>query len=154
MAESSKNSKEYENSLVPTGETTPKVNVETEESLVAPLPREEDLDWIIATYRKHALKRVSEELDTLLGGRGSTHYISPSLLDKNPVQFRQSLQEQVFPTPREVREDLIEIPSGRVMLQARAGMGKTTFVKSYQEKLLEGDPSQQWFPIPIYFPLL
>ncbi len=128
-------------------------HMETDEILVPENP-EDDVDWVIATYRKHALRAVTDELDEKLGpNRGKKSYIPPIVLDRNPINFRQSLQDLVFPTPREVNEDLLELPNGRVMLQSGSGMGKTVFLKIYQEILLKEDSSSQWFPLPVYFPL-
>ncbi|MFQ5673295.1 MAG: SUMF1/EgtB/PvdO family nonheme iron enzyme [Nitrospinales bacterium] len=122
------------------------------ESLAGRLRPEEDRDWLIAVYRKHALRLVAADLDAALGGgRGPSHYIPRALLDDNPAQFRQSLQEQVFPTPRELREDLLEIAVGKIMLEAGSGMGKTTFLKIYQEESLRDET--RWFPLPVYFHL-
>jgi len=121
-------------------------------NLASRLRPEEDRDWLVAVYRKHALRRVAANLDTELGGgRGPSHYIPRALLDNNPVQFRQSLQEQVFPAPREMREDLMEIAVGKIMLEAGSGMGKTTFLKIYQEESLKDETP--WFPLPVYFHL-
>ena len=152
MNQKGENQELSERSLTPWNEPAPALSEETEQ-IVPALSLEEDIDWIVATYRKQALKITSSDLDEALGGRGPKHYLSLSLQDKNPVQFRQSLQEQVFPTPREVKEDLLEIPSGKVMLQADAGMGKTVFIKMYMENLLQGDLSLQWFPLPVHFSL-
>ncbi len=124
------------------------------DEILAPENREDDVDWVISTYRKHALKAVTEELNAKLGpNRDKKSYIPPIVLDRNPINFRQSLQDLVFPTPREVNEDLLELPNGRVMLQSASGMGKTIFLKIYQEILLKEDSSSQWFPLPVYFPL-
>ncbi|GEM_PF-394463 len=124
------------------------------DEILTPENPEDDVDWVIATYRKHALKTVTEELNAKLGpNRDKKCYIPPIVLDRNPINFRQSLQDLVFPTPREVNEDLLELPNGRVMLQSNSGMGKTIFLKIYQEILLNEDSSNQWFPIPVYFPL-
>lgn len=139
-------------SLVPHEKRAP-VKAETD-ALATRLRREEDAEWVIAIYRKHALKRVSAELDSVLGGgRGRAHYIHPVLLDNNPVEFRRSLQEQVFPTPREMREDLLELAMGKVMLTAGSGMGKTTYLKFFLEDLLKGDLSGQRYALPVYFHL-
>ena len=98
---------------------------------------EESQDWVISTWRRHQLFLVSAELDEKLGeGRFAENYIDPVLLDINPVQFRQSLQEKIFPSPRIIREDLLAVAPNRVMLEAGSGMGKTTFIKVYQERLL------------------
>ncbi len=127
--------------------------VEGNEVLVPDNP-EEDVDWVIATYRKHALNAVSVELDAKLGSsRDKKYYVPPIVLDRNAINFRQSLYDLVFPKPREVNEDLLELPNGRVMLQDGSGMGKTTFLKVYQEVLLKEESRNQWFPLPIYFPL-
>ncbi len=124
------------------------------DEILAPENPEDDVDWVIATYRKHALKAVTDELNTKLGpNRDKKSYIPPIVLDRNPINFRQSLHDLVFPTPREVNEDLLELPNGRVMLQSGSGMGKTIFLKIYQEILLKEESSSQWFPLPVYFPL-
>ena len=112
---------------------------------------EESREWVIETYRKHQLRRVSEWLDEHLGtGKRSKHYLPPILLDTNPILHRTSIQEQVYPTPRIIHEDLLDIEQGKIMLEAGCGMGKTTFLKHYMETLLEGEP-HPLNPIPVYF---
>ncbi|OGW23988.1 MAG: hypothetical protein A3K09_00960, partial [Nitrospinae bacterium RIFCSPLOWO2_12_FULL_47_7] len=124
-----------------------------EDSAVVPPSGRELREWVLAVYRKQRLRQVSAELDLSLGGgRGKSHYIPPTLLDINAVDFRQSLQQQVFPVPRIVNEDLLEISKGKIMLEAGSGMGKTTFLKIYQEELLKGEPNS-WFPLVVYFHL-
>lgn len=124
-----------------------------ESSPVVPQGGVELQEWVLAVYRKHRLAQVSAELDMDLGGgRGKSHYMPPVLLDINSVDFRQSLQQQVFPVPRIVTEDLLEISKGKIMLEAGSGMGKTTFLKIYQEELLKNDPNP-WFPLVVYFHL-
>jgi serine/threonine-protein kinase len=114
---------------------------------------EESREWVVATYRKHMLARVSAELDADLGGgRGKSHYIYPVLLDVNSVDFRQGLQQRVFPVPRAINEDLLEVPQGKVMIEAGSGLGKTTFLKVYLETLLTSEPNP-WFPLALYFHL-
>jgi hypothetical protein len=141
----------------PSGDSEEKefqVSHKENDELVAPENPEDDVDWVISTYRKHALKEVAEELNAKLGpNRDKKSYIPPIVLDRNPINFRQSLHDLVFPIPREVNEDLLELPNGRVMLQSSSGMGKTIFLKIYQEVLLKEDSSSQWFPLPVYFPL-
>ena len=75
---------------------------EEEVPVVQPHP-DESPEWVISTYRKHQLKRVSAWLDESLGkGKRGKYCITPVLLDMNPVHHRQSLQEQVFPAPRKI----------------------------------------------------
>lgn len=129
-------------------------NLSVRENTTTVQPRyEESQDWVISVYRKQRLKQVTAELDADLGaGRDKTHYIRPVLLDNNAVDFRQSLQQQVFPVHRIVNENLLEISKGKIMLEAGSGMGKTTFLKVYQESLLNSDPNH-WFPLVVYFHL-
>ena len=75
---------------------------------------------------------------TLFRSRHGKNDITPVLLDTNPIHHRQSLQEQVFPSYRAIHEDLLEVNNLKFMLRAELGMGKTTYLKSYQEKLLLG----------------
>ncbi|TDJ51838.1 MAG: NACHT domain-containing protein [Nitrospina sp.] len=114
---------------------------------------EESPEWVIATYRKHRLAEVTAELNAELGkGRGNDVYIEPVLLDMNPVEHRQSLQEQVFHNPREITENLLDVQTSKVVLEADSGMGKTTFLKVYQERLLTPeDPGE--YPMAVYFDL-
>lgn len=114
---------------------------------------EESQDWVIEIWRRRQLAIVSAELDEQLGeGRHPENYIDPVLLDINPVQYRQSLLEKIFPSPRVIREDLRDVAPNKVMLEADSGMGKTTFLKIYQERLLEDtDPGE--YPLPVYFDL-
>ena len=99
---------------------------------------EESIDWVVDTYRKHQLKIVSKWLDdSLIRGKKSRSVISQVLLDVNPILHRQGLLEQVFPAPRKINEDLLELNLLKVMLDAESGLGKTTFLKYYLEKLLE-----------------
>ncbi|MCH8312775.1 MAG: SUMF1/EgtB/PvdO family nonheme iron enzyme [Nitrospinae bacterium] len=127
----------------PTGDESPVVQTKLEESQ----------EWVIDTFRKHQLKIVSGWLDENLGeNRHGKNHIPPVLLDTNPIHHRQSLQEQVFPTYRAIHEDLLEINSLKFMLQAELGMGKTTYLKSYQEKLLLGK-THPVYPLPLYFHL-
>jgi serine/threonine-protein kinase len=124
------------------------------ESLPAVQPTlEESIEWVIACYRKHQLKKVSAELDEVLGpGPRSKSCLQRDLLDRNPVDHRQSLLEQVFPTPRVIHEDLLEAQLLKVRFEAGAGMGKTTHLKRYQEVLLHG-PAHPVYPLPVYFNL-
>lgn len=133
---------------------TKDISVVKEGASLVPQPRcEESREWIIATYRKHMLAKVSAELNADLGvGRDNAHYVYPVLLDVNSVDYRQSLQQRVFPVLRVVNEDLLDVQQGRVMLEAGSGMGKTTFLKVYQETLLSGEPNP-WFPLVVYFHL-
>ncbi|GJL79971.1 MAG: hypothetical protein NPINA01_29600 [Nitrospinaceae bacterium] len=114
---------------------------------------EESQDWVIETYRKHQLNAVSAWLDERLGeGRGRKHVIPQMLLDTNPIHHRQSLQEQVFPAPRAIHEDLLELNSLKVMIQTGSGMGKTTYLKGYQEQRLQ-EGAHPVYPLPLYFHL-
>jgi len=125
----------------PAGDATPVVQPKQEESW----------EWVIETYRKHQLKIVSGWLDSALGeGKRSKNYILPVLLDNNPIHHRQSLQEQVFPSPRAINEDLLEVDQLKTMLMAGSGMGKTTYLKYYQETLLQREPHPV-YPLPVYF---
>jgi len=127
----------------PEGDETPVVQTKLEESQ----------EWVIDTYRKHQLKIVSSWLDENLGeNRHGKNHIPPVLLDTNPIHHRQSLQEQVFPSYRAIHEDLLEVNSLKIMLQAELGMGKTTYLKCYQEKLLLGK-AHPVYPLPLYFHL-
>jgi hypothetical protein len=74
------------------------------------------------------------------------------VLDTNPIRHRQSIQEQVFPAPRIIHEDLLMTDQMKVMLEAGCGMGKTTFLKYYQEQLLQQIPHPV-YPLPVYFNL-
>ncbi len=124
-----------------------------EESLVPQQRPDESQDWVIETYRKHRLAEASVELDAMLdGGRGRSNYIKPVLLDINPANFRQSVQDKVFPVYREVDENLLDVSKEKVMLEAGAGMGKTAFLKVYEEAMLAGEPHPV-YPMPIYFHL-
>jgi len=128
--------------LKPEGEV-PEVQVRPEESP----------EWVIATYRKHRLTQVTAELNSVLGkGRGEEVYIEPILLDMNPAEHRQSLQEQVFQNPREVTENLLDVKASKIMLEAESGMGKTTFLQIYLERLLQAEATRE-YPMPIYFDL-
>jgi len=114
---------------------------------------EESPEWVIATYRKHRLAQITAELNVALGeGRGEEVYIEPVLLDMNPITHRQSLQEQVFHNPREVTENLLDVRTSKIMLEAESGMGKTTFLKVYLERLLQAEATRE-YPMPVYFDL-
>ena len=114
---------------------------------------EESPEWVIATYRKHRLAQVTAELDADLGkSRGEEVYIEPVLLDMNPKEHRESLYEQVFQNPREVTENLLDVKTSKVMLEADSGMGKTTFLKIYLERLLQAEATRE-YPMPVYFDL-
>jgi sulfatase-modifying factor enzyme 1 len=128
---------------IPAGDELPVVQTRLEESQ----------DWVIETFRKHQLKVVSAWLDATLGeGRGRKNVIPQVLLDTNPIHHRQSLQEQVFPSPRAIHEDLLEIDSLKFMLHAGLGMGKTTYLKGYQEQRLR-EAAHPVYPLPLYFHL-
>ena len=59
---------------------------------VAPERPEESMDWVIETYRKHSLNKVTAWLNENLGkGRGKKTLIPRVLLDVNPIEHRQSL---------------------------------------------------------------
>jgi hypothetical protein len=112
---------------------------------------EESIEWVVEIYRKHQLKRVSLWLDEALGkGRRSKTLIPLVLLDVNPIMHRQSLLEQVFPAPRIISEDLLEVNRLKIMLDADSGMGKTTFLKHYLETLLQ-KPAHGVYCLPVYF---
>ena len=112
---------------------------------------EESIEWVVEIYRKHQLKRVSLWLDeTLPKGRRSKTLIPQVLLDVNPIMHRQSLLEQVFPAPRIINEDLLEVNRLKIMLDADSGMGKTTFLKHYLESLLQ-KPAHAVYCLPVYF---
>jgi len=115
--------------------------------------REESREWVINTYRKHQQVQTSSWLDNVLGdGSRDKSYVIPVLLDTNPVRHRQSIQEQVFPAPRIIHEDLLMTDHMKIMLEAGCGMGKTTFLKYYQEQLLQQIPHPV-YPLPVYFNL-
>lgn len=133
-------------------EDAPILRPESEVPKAVPRP-EESPEWVIETYRKHMLVQVGAELDEELGeGRGPDRFIEPVLLDHNPARFRQSLQEQVFPAPREITENLLDVNPTKVFLEAPSGMGKTTFLKVYQERLLKAEMPEE-YPVPVYFDL-
>ena len=114
---------------------------------------EESREWVINAYRKHQQVRTSNWLDNVLGeGPRAKSYVLPVLLDTNPIRHRQSIQEQVFPAPRIIHEDLLMADQMKVMLEAGCGMGKTTFLKYYQEQLLQQTP-HPIYPLPVYFNL-
>lgn len=114
---------------------------------------EESQDWVISTYRKHRLKQVSDWLDGELGeGQRGKNYIPPVFLDVNPIRHRQSLQEQVFPAPRAIHENLLDLNQLKIWIRAGSGMGKTTFLYRYQEELMQAQPHPM-FPMPVYFHL-
>lgn len=135
---------------------------ESEDKLVpraeSDIPREaqrpeESPEWVVDMYRKHMLAQVKEELDRELGpGRGPETLIEPVLLDINPVHHRESLQEQVFPVHREVTENLLDVPKTKILLEAGSGMGKTLFLKLYQERMLQAAIPEE-YPAPVYFDL-
>lgn len=120
---------------------------------VAPERPEESLEWVIETYRKHQLKLVTLWLNENLGkGRRNKTLIPRVLLDVNPITHRQSLLEVVFPAPRNINENLLDVNSLKFMLDAESGMGKTTFLMHYLEELLDG-PTHPIYSLPIYFHL-
>jgi len=112
---------------------------------------EESIEWVVDTYRKHQLKRVSRWLNETLP-KGKRTLIPQVLLDVNPVMHRQSLLEQVFPAPRIINEDLLDVNLLKIMLDAESGMGKTTFLKCYLETLLK-KPAHKIYSLPVYFHL-
>ena len=112
---------------------------------------EESIEWVVETYRIHQLKIVSQWLDdNLTKGKRSKTLIPVTLLDVNPVMHRQSLLEQVFPAPRKINEDLLDVDRLKIMLDAGSGMGKTIFLKRYQETLLQ-KPAHTIYSLPFYF---
>jgi hypothetical protein len=120
---------------------------------LAPERPEESIEWVVDTYRKHQLKRVTLWLDEALGKRKRSKSLIPVvLLDINPIMHRQSLLEQVFPAPRSISEDLLELDRLKIMLDAGSGMGKTTFLKNYQETLLQKS-AHKIYSLPLYFHL-
>lgn len=120
---------------------------------LAPERPEESIEWVVETYRKHQLKRVTLWLDEALGKRKRSKSLIPVvLLDVNPIMHRQSLLEQVFPAPRSISEDLLELDRLKIMLDAGSGMGKTTFLKYYQETLLQKS-AHKIYSLPLYFHL-
>ncbi len=122
-----------------------------EEAPVAPERLEESIEWVVEIYRKHQLKRVSNWLDEALAkGKRKPLFIPLVLLDVNPIMHRQSLLEQVFPAPRIINEDLLEVNRLKIMLDAGSGMGKTTFLKHYLETLLQGS-AHEVYSLPVYF---
>ena len=126
---------------------------EDEESALVSARLEESREWVINTYRKHQRIRTSAWLDKVLGeGQRKKTYIPPVLLDTNPIRHRQSIQEQVFPAPRIIHEDLLMTDHMKIMLEAGCGMGKTIFLKYYQERLLEQEPHPV-YPLPVFFSL-
>ena len=118
---------------------------------LAPERPEESIEWVVDTYRKHQLKRVSRWLNETLP-KGKRTLIPQVLLDVNPVMHRQSLLEQVFPAPRIINEDLLDVNLLKIMLDAESGMGKTTFLKCYLETLLQ-KPAHKIYSLPVYFHL-
>ena len=118
---------------------------------LAPERPEESIEWVVDTYRKHQLKRVSRWLNETLP-KGKRTLIPQVLLDVNPVMHRQSLLEQVFPAPRIINEDLLDVNLLKIMLDAESGMGKTTFLKCYLETLLK-KPVHKIYSLPVYFHL-
>ena len=118
---------------------------------VAPERLEESLEWVIKTYRKHQLDRVTSWLNEKLGkSRGKKNLIPRILLDINPITHRQSLLEVVFPAPRIINENLLDVNSLKFMIDAGSGMGKTTFLMCYLEELLDS-ATHQIYSLPIYF---
>lgn len=126
---------------------------EGEKLPVAPERLEESLEWVIETYRKHQLNKVTLWLNKNLGkGRRNKTLIPRVLLDVNPIVHRQSLLEIVFPAPRIINENLLDVNLLKFMLDAESGMGKTTFLMLYLENLLEA-PTHEVYSLPIYFHL-
>ena len=130
---------------------TPNPN-DDESALVGARP-EESHEWVIKTYRKHQKVQTSSWLDKVLGeGPRNKKYVLPVLLDTNPIRHRQSIQEQVFPAPRIINEDLLMTDNMKILLEADCGMGKTVFLKYYQERLLQQNP-HPIYSLPVYFDL-
>lgn len=125
---------------------------EGEELPVAPERPEESLEWVIETYRKRQLKKTASCLDENLGKRRNKTLIPRVLLDVNPVTHRQSLLEVVFPAPRRINENLLDLNSLKFMLDAGSGMGKTIFLMRYLEELLDS-AAHPIYSLPIYFHL-
>lgn len=126
---------------------------EGDELPVAPERLEESLEWVIETYRKHQLVKVTSWLDESLGkGRRNKTLIPRILLDVNPITHRQSLLEIVFPAPRIINENLLDVNNLKFMLDAESGMGKTTFLMRYLETILDA-PTHKIYSLPIYFHL-
>ncbi|MZG30121.1 MAG: SUMF1/EgtB/PvdO family nonheme iron enzyme [Nitrospinae bacterium] len=122
-----------------------------EEVPLAPERLEDSIDWVVETYRKHQLKKVSNWLDEVLTkGKRNKTLIPWTLLDVNPITHRQSLLEQVFPAPRIINENLLEVNRLKIMLDAGPGMGKTIFLKRYLETLLQ-KPAHEVYCLPVYF---
>ena len=120
---------------------------------VAPERPEKSMDWVIETYRKHCLNKVTAWLNENLGkGRGKKTLIPRVLLDINPIDHRQSLLEVVFPAPRRINEKLFDVNRLKFMLDADSGMGKTTFLMHYLEELLDA-ASHPIYSLPVYFHL-
>ena len=120
---------------------------------VVPVRPEESLEWVIETYRKHQLNKVTSWLNDNLGkGRRNKTLIPRILLDVNPIDHRQSLLEVVFPAPRHINEKLLDVNSLKFMLDADSGVGKTTFLMHYLEGLLDS-PAHPIYSLPIYFHL-
>ena len=90
--------------------------------------------------------------ETLTKGKRSKTLIPVGWLDVNPVLHRQSLLEQVFPVPRIINEDLLDVYLLKIMLDAESGMGKTTFLKCYLETLLK-KPAHKIYSLTEYFKL-
>lgn len=133
-------------------ELTSPLPEEYESALVGARP-EESREWVIRVYRKHQQVLTSNWMDQVLGkGPRSKTFIPPILLDTNPIRHRQSVQEQVFPAPRIIHEDLLLTDHMKIMLEADCGMGKTIFLKYYQERLLEQEPHPV-YSLPVYFNL-
>ncbi len=123
-----------------------------ESPLVRPL-LEESQEWVIEVYRRRMLVKISAWLDEHLGpGRGRKSLLPRVLLDANPVPFRQSLQEKVFPTPRAISEDILSLGNGKIILESPSGTGKTTFLHRFVESHLLEEP-HPLYPIPVYFHL-
>ena len=107
-----------------------------DESSLVDARREKSREWVINTYRKHQQVQTSSWLDKVLGeGSRNNSYVLPILLDTNPIRHRQSIQEQVFPAPRIIHEDLLMTDHMKIMLEADCGMGKTTFAQAVAEFL-------------------
>ncbi len=95
-----------------------------DESSLVDARREKSREWVINTYRKHQQVQTSSWLDKVLGeGSRNNSYVLPILLDTNPIRHRQSIQEQVFPAPRIIHEDLLMTDHMKIILEADCGMG-------------------------------
>jgi formylglycine-generating enzyme len=131
-------------------------NLVSRPSMESPVVRpllEESQEWVIEVYRRRLQLKISAWLDAHLGqGRGRKSLLPRVLLDANPVVFRQSLQEMVFPTPRAINEAIWDLGNGKIILESPSGTGKTTYLHRLIESFLEEEP-HPLYPVPVYFHL-